>query len=322
MANDIWTVWATGATVYALIKNYDNEFWYPTGEVFETWGTGTRTSIDYAVPLTEVVAGLGDYSAEWPTGMSAGKYLTYIKLQAGDTPLITDLTIAGPAKKYWTGIYTAEEPETNAVNICNRALAKLGGADDTITIETLGDGTRTSDLCDLLYTPSRKEVQIRGLWQEIMYYADLGDESAFAGEKADWLYAFDLPDECLHVTKQTNEQLHRMEYPFEVKQNVLFTNILSNTAGTSAYIEYIKNETDGNKFSEEQAVCIVTKLAAELAPRIVKGDWGFRRREEFLREFEELILPTARGTSQSQGYHNEAELESHYGWLGGRQYEV
>ena len=98
MSNDIWTVWATGATVYALIKNYENEFWYPTGENFETWGTGTRTSIDYAVPLTEIVAGLGDYSADWPSGMSAGKYLAYIKLQAGDTPLITDLSIAGPAK--------------------------------------------------------------------------------------------------------------------------------------------------------------------------------------------------------------------------------
>ena len=200
-------------------------------------------------------------------------------------------------------------------------MAKLGGADDTLTITTLGDGTDTSDLCDLLYTPTRKEVQIRGRFQEIMYYADLGDESDFAGEKAEWLYAFDLPGTCLHVIKQTNEQLHRLEYPFEIKQNVLFTNVLSNTAGTSAYIEYIKNETDGGLFSEEQAICIVTKLAAELAQRIVKGDWGFKRRQDLLSEFEELILPTARGISQSQGYHNEAELESHYEWLGDRQYE-
>lgn len=317
MANDIRHVWATGATVYALIWDYLNsKIWYPTGEVFETWGTGSRTALDYAVTMTE--RAVGYYTGSWPTAMSVGKYDVIIKLQAGASPADTDLTVAGPAKKYWTGVTTAEEPETNAVNICNRSLAKLGGGDDTLIITALGDGTKTSDLCDLLYTPIRKEVQIRGEFQEITYYKDLGAESSFAGEKAEWLYVFDLPADCLHVTKQTNEQYHRLEYPKEVKQNKLFTNTLSNNAGSSAYIEYIKNETDGSVFSKEQTNCIVTKLAAEMAPRIVKGDLGHKRRQELLDEFEKLILPTARGLNQSQGYNYEEPLESKFSWLGGR----
>lgn len=320
MANETRHVFQTGLTLYRLIWDFENaKVWYPTGEVFETWGTGSRSSLDYALTMTE--RAVGYYTGNWPTAMSAGKYDVIIKIQAGALPADTDIPIGGPAQKYWTGVTTAEEPETNAVNICNRALAKLGGGEDTLTIIALGDGTKTSDLCDLLYTPIRKEVQIRGKFQEITYYADLGAESSFSGEKAEWLYVFDLPSGCLHVSKQTNEQYHRLEYPHEVKQNKLFTNTLSNDAGSSAYIEYIKNETDASLFSEEQVNCIVTKLAAELAPRIVKGDWGHRRRQELLEEFEEIILPTARGMNQSQGYNYEAELESKFDWLGGRQYE-
>ena len=324
MPGELRTAFNTGSTLYALIWDFaNNEIWYPTGEVFETWGTGSRSTLDYAITMTELVSGIGYYVADWPTGMSAGSYDYIVKYQAGSVPADSDVMLSGPVKVYWTGVTTAAEPETNAVNICNRALAKLGGGEDTRIISAIGtSGDKTSELCELLYTPTRKEVLVRVKPQECSEYEDLGDESSFSGEKAEWRYVFDLPDDCLSVIKQTDERYHKLEYDHEIKLSKLFTNALSNEDADSAYIEYVVNETDGSKFSESLINAIATKLASELAPRIIGGEWAWKRRLDLLDEYEKLVLPLAKGLNRRQQYHDERERESKYSILGDRyEYE-
>ena len=309
----------TGNNLYILIRDEDQEIAYNTGEAFETYGTSSRTAADYALTLTEQ-GSTGYYYASWPTWVERGNYDVVLKIRAGATPADSDIGF-GPVEIYWTGAAITVDPETNAVNICNRALAKIGGGEKKVTITSLSDTDKTSALCYLLYTPARKTVLKRVKPQECSYYADLSAESSFTGEKAEWEYVFDLPDDYLTLVKQTSELDHKIEYPSQIKQGKLFTNALSNEDGDSAYIEYIKNETDGDVFSEEVINAIATLMAADLTPRITGGEWGWKRRQELLEEFENLVLPTAMGINRSQQYHDERPRLSKYSWLGGRQYD-
>lgn len=321
MGSELRTAFTTGYALYALIWDYaNNKIWYPTGAVFETWGTGSRSSIDYAITLSEIATGIGYYVADWPAGMSAGTYDYVIKYRAGAVAADSDETMAGPVKKYWTGVAEADEPETNAVNICNRSLGLLSGGEDTLTITALGDGSKTSDLCDLFYTPSRTETLSRMQPQECSEYEDLGSESSSTMEKAEWTYIFDLPSDCLSVIRQTDEKYHKINYDHEVKLSKLLTHALTNEDGDSAYIEYVVNETNGSVFSEETVNAISIKLASYLAPRISGKEWGWKRREQLLDEYERLALPVAKGLNRRQQYHENVHIgrNIHYDILGGR----
>lgn len=306
----------TGYNIYAFLWDKDSDIAYNTGEAFETFGTSSRAASDYAITLTEVAAGF--YTGDFPSWVTAGNYDVTWKIRAGSTPVNSDAPGGGPVEIYWTGSAVAATPETNAVNICNRALSILGGGIDIVRITALGDGTDTSDNCELLYTPARKEVLKRMQPQECLYYADLGDESSFAGEKAEYEYVFDLPDDYLHLVKQTHERYHKMDYRCKVIQNQLLTNILTNEDGDSAYIQYVKNEADASVFAEETAKAIAQLLASHLAPFEVGGEWAWKRRIDLKEEFEKIVLPDAMGINRSVQHHDETPRESNYGWLGDR----
>lgn len=314
MANELRTSYPTGNTIYCLIFDKDEEkVWYPTGEDFETHGTSSRTNADYAIVLTELAVGY--YMEDWPSAMPNGDYDVLYFIQAGASPANTDRSY-GPYPKAWSGTRVADVAEQNAVNICNLALAKLGGGRNAQKITALGDGSKTSNLCDLLYTPVRKEVLARGEWQEVTYYKDLGSESSLS-EQSDWEYVFALPSDCLKCIRQTHEESHYVNYDHKVIQSKLLTNVCSNTAGDSAYIEYVKNETNADVFSQECVRAIATLLAAELAPQILSGDAGFKRRDALLEEYEKIVLPTSMGINHSQQF-NRGFIRAKFKWLGGR----
>jgi len=323
----ISTQYPIGTNLYAFIWDVDEEkIAYLSGEVFEGYGTGGHDAADYAITLAE--KGGGRYSADWPSWIPVGLYDIVIKIRGGATPDDDDIGY-GPSRKRWDGVSLVEEEaaEQNAVEICNLALAKIGGAANTVIITTIDPDTLedtdpikpTVQLCALIYPHSRKEVLKRMRPQECRYYADLGAESSFSGEKAEWEYCFDLPDDCLLFLKQTHESCYTMEYAHEIKQRRLFTNILTNDDGDSAYIEYVKNETDATIFSSEVVKAIATLLAAELCPRIIGGEWAWRRRQDLLSEFERIVLPTSAGINNSQQYQSEDLWDVNYSWLGDRQ---
>lgn len=318
MIDKFRTQYITGNNLYILLWNKDQEVAYIAGETFEDYGTSSRTAADYAIPMTEE-GSTGYYTASWPGWVERGNYDVVVKIRTGATPVDSD-TGFGPVEKYWTTSSVTAPTDVDEVKICNRALAKIGGGDDVLTISSLSDTDKTSVLCALLYTPARQTVLKRMKPQECSYYADLGDESSFSGEKAEWQYVFDLPSDYLILCKQTDERYHRIKYLSEVKQGKLFTNNYSNEEGDSAYIEYIKNETDASVFSEEVVNAIALLMAVDLTPRITGGDWGWKRRQELIQEFEELVLLNSTGINQSvqSGDEYEQYRDSHYSWFGDR----
>jgi hypothetical protein len=151
----------------------------------------------------------------------------------------------------------------------------------------------------------------------VTYYAEC-DESSFTGEKGQWQYVFDLPSNCLMVTKMIDQSDHSVKYEYEIKQGYLFANSYSNSGGDKAYIEYIKNETDANTFEAETVDALVTKIAAGLAPMEVGGELGWQISRNLTQEYETLILPKSKGINQSMQYDNQTADTNIYSWLGGR----
>ena len=315
MINKFRTQYTTGANLYVLLYDKDQKVAYIVGEEFETYGTSSRTAADYAVNMTEIT-GTGYYYASWPTWIERGNYDVVVKIRAGATPADSD-TGFGPVERYWTTADVTAPTDSDEIEICNLALAKVGGGIDTVTITSLSGTDPTSVLCKLLYTPKREIVLKRMKPQECLYYAEL-TASSFSGEKAEWDYVFDLPSGCLQVCRQIDEQWHKITYPHEIKQGKLFTNVYSNEDGDAAYIEYVKNETDASVFSVEVVDAIATLIASDLCPRIPGGEWGWKRRQELLEEFETLVLPNAIGINLAQQYHDEDPQLSKYSWLAER----
>jgi len=311
----ITTQYPTGNNLYALIYNKDQEVAYPTGKAFETYGTSGRDASDYAIAMSEI-AGTGYYYASWPTWMDNGTYSYVMRIRAGSTPVNGD-TGFGPWEKYWTGTALAAEPDTNAVAICNQGLLLVGGKKDAQVITSLGDGTPTSDACDLIYHPIRKTVIARGYFQETIKYGECAENTTWSGEQADWEYVFDLPSDYIKLIRQCHEDSPETEYRSEVIQGKLFSNVYSNSDGDAAYIKYKWNETDGDNFSQELVNCIAHLIGASLAPQILGVENGGVRRHYLLEEYEKYILPTNDGVAQSVQYKRDI-FRSKWKILGGR----
>jgi hypothetical protein len=100
MANEIQTDYASGNTLYAVIRNVSGDVWYVTGEVFEAWGTDGRDADNYDITLTDKSGSryVGDFDGNIP----AGRYSIQIFLQAGASPADGDTLISSDAI-LWSG---------------------------------------------------------------------------------------------------------------------------------------------------------------------------------------------------------------------------
>lgn len=99
MSSEIRQFYATGYTLYAVIRNISGQVWYPTGEVFEAWGTGGRTAADYDIVLTEYHL---SYIGDFDTNVDAGRYDVQVYRQAGGAPADTDI-MCGVTQISWSG---------------------------------------------------------------------------------------------------------------------------------------------------------------------------------------------------------------------------
>lgn len=152
--------------------------------------------------------------------------------------------------------------------------------------------------------------------------ADSGTVS-LCPEIGGWSYAFDLPSSCIAVVKQLMETFStttksRQKYRFETLLNrdsdgqILVTNNYSNSAGDSAFIQYVINQSDPTVFSEPLKECIATLLAAEISPFVGKD---MKTRIDLLTEYQQLNIPEAMKFNQSQ-VDNRSKPVGNY--LGGR----
>lgn len=108
MANEIHVNYASGNTLYAVVRNAAGDVWHVAGQVFEVWGTGGRTMDDYDINLTDKSG--SRYVGSFDTSITAGRYLIQVFLQAGANPADSDTFIAGE-EIVWSGsgVVTAEK---------------------------------------------------------------------------------------------------------------------------------------------------------------------------------------------------------------------
>ena len=100
MANEIYADYASGNTLYAVVRNAAADVWYVAGQTFEPWGTSSRTADDYALSLTDKNA--SRYVGSFDTNIPAGRYSVQVFLQAGANPADGDGLVAG-CEIIWSG---------------------------------------------------------------------------------------------------------------------------------------------------------------------------------------------------------------------------
>jgi hypothetical protein len=108
MANEINVNYASGNTLYAVVRNAAGDVWNVAGQVFETWGTDGRTADDYDISLTDRNG--SRYVGSFDPNIPAGRYSVQIFLQAGANPANGD-TFIGSEEILWsgTGVVTADK---------------------------------------------------------------------------------------------------------------------------------------------------------------------------------------------------------------------
>ena len=100
MANEIQADYASGNTLYAVIRNNSGGVWYIAGEAFETWGTDGRDADDYNISLID--KGGSRYIGNFDGNIPAGRYCVQIFLQASASPDDGDNLIE-KSEIFWSG---------------------------------------------------------------------------------------------------------------------------------------------------------------------------------------------------------------------------
>jgi len=101
MANEIRVDYASGNTLYAVVRDSAGDVWYVTGQVFETWGTSGRVADDYDISLTDKNG--SRYVGSFDSNIPAGRYSVQIFLQAGANPADGD-NLVGSDEIVWSGV--------------------------------------------------------------------------------------------------------------------------------------------------------------------------------------------------------------------------
>jgi len=100
MSNEIHIDYTSGNTLYAVVRNGAGEVWYAGGQIFESWGTGSRTANDYDISLTD--KGGSMYVGDFDGNIPAGRYSVQAFLQAGANPADSD-NLVGADEIVWSG---------------------------------------------------------------------------------------------------------------------------------------------------------------------------------------------------------------------------
>lgn len=100
MANEIHVDYASGNTLYAVIRNIAGDVWYVAGQIFEVWGTVGRTADDYDMSLTDKSG--SRYVGNFDANIAAGRYSVQVFLQSGASPADSDTLVVSDGI-VWSG---------------------------------------------------------------------------------------------------------------------------------------------------------------------------------------------------------------------------
>jgi hypothetical protein len=100
MANEIHANYASGHTLYAVIRSGSGNVWHVTGLNFEVWGTDGHNADDYDIGLTD--KGGSRYVGDFDGNVPKGRYSVQVFLQAGANPANGDTLITND-EILWSG---------------------------------------------------------------------------------------------------------------------------------------------------------------------------------------------------------------------------
>lgn len=128
MANEIHIDYASGNTLYAVVRNGAGGVWYVAGQVFEAWGTGSRTAADYDISLADKSG--SRYVGNFDNNIPAGRYSVQVFLQAGANPTDGD-NLVGSDEIVWSGMgrLTADKLLANKA-VQNKSTGEIKYYDD------------------------------------------------------------------------------------------------------------------------------------------------------------------------------------------------
>lgn len=128
MANEIHANYASGNTLYAVVRNGAGDVWYVAGQTFEAWGTGGRTANDYDISLTDKSG--SRYVGSFDDNIPAARYAVQVFLQAGANPADGD-TLVESDDILWsgTGRVTADKLLANKA-VQNKSTGQIKYYDD------------------------------------------------------------------------------------------------------------------------------------------------------------------------------------------------
>lgn len=120
MANELHISYpVASSTVYAIIRRQSDAYVW-NGTTFAAWSNAAIATYD--IPLTDTGGDL--YAADWPSGVSAGAYITLFYLQAGASPAITDILLSRKWQT-WNGDVLAD---ASTITLSSYALCTLAEA--------------------------------------------------------------------------------------------------------------------------------------------------------------------------------------------------
>ena len=180
------------------------------------------------------------------------------------------------------------------VDICNRALSKLG----QIRITSLTDNNKAAKACNHAYEYVRDAVLRDHVWNCTMTRAQLAPLSTTPSFGFD--YQYQQPGDCIKVVEVDTS------YPWTVEGRAILTD-----QGPTLDIRYQKREEDPNQYDPLLLEALAAKLAYELAEELTQSN---SKKDEAMRDYMTLLNQAKLRDAQEQ---SPAELHED-DWINAR----
>lgn len=130
----------TGATLYAIIRHPNGQFWNNNTLAFENYNSAHWTN--YAIALTETGA-TGLYAGTYPATISNVLTIEYIFNQQGGSPAVTDVPNIASARSQGVNLNQISGDSPSVANLLQALNANVPGHAVTGTLNTT---SATTDL--------------------------------------------------------------------------------------------------------------------------------------------------------------------------------
>lgn len=168
----------------------------------------------------------------------------------------------------------------SAVDICNRALSKLGNT----RITALTDNSNAAKACNHAYEFVRDAVLRSHVWNCIVERAQLSPLAATPSFEYD--YQYQIPSDCIKVLEVDTT------YNWVIEGRKILTD-----EGTTLNVRYQKQETDPNQYDALLFEVIAARLSYEICEEITQSN---TKKEAAFRDYKDLLREAKLRDAQEQ----------------------